>query len=167
MTERLRHAAMLLLDQFKAYKESDLSHSDAHTCLVRYELWERLEEATFPKPKVVAVVQHGPRGTPGPWWIEDRRLTHPRTGSKAGGGGLLIQGSHAGPNSSRNVAQVNPYPHAGVEDDARMIAAAPELLAALQGMVEAYWRGSEDSEDGDAPTAVMDALAAIKKATTP
>lgn len=43
-------------------------------------------------------------------------------------------------------------------------AAAPVLLKALHGMVDAYWRGSEDSDDDDAPAAVKDALAAIAMA---
>lgn len=40
-----------------------------------------------------------------------------------------------------------------------------ELLAALQGMINAYWRGSEDSDDKHAPTMVKAALAAISSAT--
>lgn len=47
---------------------------------------------------------------------------------------------------------------------ARLLAAAPELLAACKAMINAYWRGSEDSDDEDAPTMVKDALAAIAKA---
>lgn len=46
----------------------------------------------------------------------------------------------------------------------RIEAAAPALLKALHGMVDAYWRGSEDSDDDDAPTAVKHALAAIAAA---
>lgn len=48
---------------------------------------------------------------------------------------------------------------------AKTAEAAPDLLAALHGMVAAYWRGSEDSDDDDAPEMVKAALAAIAKAT--
>lgn len=47
---------------------------------------------------------------------------------------------------------------------AKVFAASFEMLAALRGMIEAYWRGSEDSDDADAPSAVKAALAAIAKA---
>lgn len=67
--------------------------------------------------------------TPGPWWIEDRRLTHPTSGIKSGGGGVLIQGAPSGPDLSRNVASINPW-GGGNMDDARLIAAAPDLLEA-------------------------------------
>ncbi len=40
---------------------------------------------------------------------------------------------------------------------------AGELREALQAMVEAYWRGSEDSDDEHAPHAVKLALAALKR----
>ena len=40
-----------------------------------------------------------------------------------------------------------------------------ELLDALEGMVEAYWRGSEDSDDANAPKCVRKAFAAIARAT--
>ena len=36
--------------------------------------------------------------------------------------------------------------------------------AALKGMVDAYWRGSEDSDDDDAPAAVKAALAILAEA---
>ncbi len=49
--------------------------------------------------------------------------------------------------------------------NARLIAAAPALLEALQAMIDAYWRGSEDSSDANAPSMVKTALAAIDKAT--
>jgi hypothetical protein len=49
-------------------------------------------------------------------------------------------------------------------DLAYLIAAAPDLLAACRGMVDAYWRGSEDSADEDAPDCVKAALAAMAKA---
>ena len=39
-----------------------------------------------------------------------------------------------------------------------------ELLTALEGMLDAYWRGSEDSSDDEAPTMVKAALAAVAKA---
>ncbi len=42
--------------------------------------------------------------------------------------------------------------------------AGPQLLSALKGMIEAYWRGSEDSSDEEAPQAVKAALAAIAQA---
>lgn len=41
----------------------------------------------------------------------------------------------------------------------------PDLLGALKGMVDAYWRGSEDSDDDHAPAMVKAALAAIAKAS--
>jgi hypothetical protein len=80
--------------------------------------------------------------TPPPWRVEDRRLTHPTMGIKSGGEGLLIQAQHAGPGSSRNVATVNSYPHESVEDDARLLAAAPELLAALIEAKQELWRSA-------------------------
>lgn len=42
--------------------------------------------------------------------------------------------------------------------------AAPDLLAACKAMIDAYWRGSEDSDDEHAPSMVKEALAAISKA---
>lgn len=47
---------------------------------------------------------------------------------------------------------------------ANLIAAAPDLEKSLEGMIDAYWIGSEDSDDEHAPTMVKDAFAALKKA---
>lgn len=99
--------------------------------------------------------------TPGPWWIEDCRLTHPQTGSRSGGGGLLIQGAHCGPNSSRNVATVNSYPHSEVEGDARLIAAAPDLLYVAKLVTEV------SDILGENNMVVQLARAAVAKAAAP
>lgn len=47
----------------------------------------------------------------------------------------------------------------------RIKAQRDELLSALRGMIDAYWRGSEDSDDEHAPSMVKAALAAIAKAS--
>lgn len=67
------------------------------------------------------------RPTPGPWWVEDRRLTHPDSGIKSGGEGLLIMGTPRGEGSSFCVASVNNW-GGGNEADAELLARAPELL---------------------------------------
>lgn len=72
--------------------------------------------------------------TAGEWYVEDGRLTHPQTGAKSGGTGLRVQARFQGPDSSFNVATINGYA-GGNEDDARLIAAAKDLLAALKGVV--------------------------------
>lgn len=59
--------------------------------------------------------------TVGPWWIDDRR---PK------GGDLQIQAAHRGPGSSYCVAHLNPWE--APDANARLIAAAPEMLAALE-----------------------------------
>lgn len=51
------------------------------------------------------------------------------------------------------------------EADARLVGAARDLLAALAEMIDAYWTGSEDSEEEDAPKCILLAKAAIAKAT--
>ena len=51
-----------------------------------------------------------------------------------------------------------------VEELAGREAVALALLKALEGMVEAYWRGSEDSSDEEAPSCVTAALTAIEQA---
>ena len=58
--------------------------------------------------------------TPGPWWIDDRRVAD---------GALQVQAQHRGEGSSYCVASVNGWEVP--EANARLIAAAPELLAAL------------------------------------
>jgi hypothetical protein len=41
----LVEAAMALLEQWRAYGGSDLSHYAAHNCLVKYNLWDDLDAA--------------------------------------------------------------------------------------------------------------------------
>lgn len=48
--------------------------------------------------------------------------------------------------------------------EAQESSATPGALAALQGMVDAYWRGSVDSDDDHAPPAVKAALAVLAQA---
>jgi predicted transcriptional regulator len=67
------------------------------------------------------------RPTPGPWWVVDRRLTHPTSGIKAGGDGLLIMAAPTGEGSTYCVASINNW-GGGNEADADLIARAPELL---------------------------------------
>ena len=43
-----------------------------------------------------------------------------------------------------------------------LIASHKALVEALDGMIQAYWRGSEDSSDAQAPECVKKALAALK-----
>lgn len=51
---RLRKAITPLLEQWRSYLESDLNHECAHSRLVRYELWERLDAALNPPAAKVA-----------------------------------------------------------------------------------------------------------------
>ena len=67
-----------------------------------------------------------------------------------------------GPDYAQEIWSDEDYPTK--EGDGHLIAAAPDLLSACKGMIDAYWRGSEDSDDDDAPSMVKDALAAIAKA---
>ena len=53
---------------------------------------------------------------------------------------------------------------AEINATAKLLAASPALYAALEAMVETYWRGSEDSDDADAPECVKLALAALNAA---
>ena len=57
--------------------------------------------------------------TPGPWWIDDRRVAD---------GALQVQAQHRGEGSSYCVASVNGWEVP--EANARLIAAAPDLLEA-------------------------------------
>jgi hypothetical protein len=59
--------------------------------------------------------------TPGPWYVEDRR---------PGGGVMQVQAPYQGPGSSYCVASINYW--RDVEANARLIAAAPEMLDALK-----------------------------------
>lgn len=93
--------------------------------------------------------------TPGPWfatpgWPSGRALgVH----SKADGGVVEFHGL-AKPGSKEGQA------------NARLIVAAPELYAALNEMVEAYWIGSED-DAADPPACIKRALAALARAVSP
>lgn len=116
--------------------------------------------------------------TPGPWYVRDFRASEMRRLGWVGPsidrilitnktGTELIESG--GENAVIARIQFDNRPEElgeGSIADARLIAAAPDLLAACQGMIDAYWRGSEDSTDAKAPTMVKAALAAIKKAET-
>lgn len=57
--------------------------------------------------------------TPGPWWVDDRR---PR-------GSLQVNAKHRGEGSSYCVASMNYWEGSANEANAKLIAAAPDLLA--------------------------------------
>lgn len=63
--------------------------------------------------------------TPGPWWVE-RRI----------GDALQVNARHRGEGSSYCVASINHWEGDADKANARLIAAAPELLAALKELAE-------------------------------
>lgn len=95
--------------------------------------------------------------TPGPWRIGP----HPGNGAGTAWRQIL---SHSGPFSPALVCEA-------IEPDARLIAAAPDLLAALVdavAMMDAVARGQwnwDGSTEGQARSTAKDARAAIAKAT--
>lgn len=84
--------------------------------------------------------------TPGPWFVGFLERT-------------ICTGSENGPVLYR----VNPHPRPLSEADARLIAAAPELLEALQAMLAVY--GHDGHFHPPALAATRAARAAIAKAT--
>ena len=65
--------------------------------------------------------------TPGPWWVE-RRV----------GDALQVNARHRGEGSSYCVASVNHWEGDADRANARLIAAAPDLLAAINAMLNHY-----------------------------
>lgn len=79
--------------------------------------------------------------TPGPWWIE-RRV----------GDALQVNAEHRGKGSSYCVASVNHWEGPADLANARLIAAAPDLLAALKDLADWLAYGLNKA-DGAEPTA--------------
>lgn len=91
--------------------------------------------------------------TPGPWAVDDRR---------AKGGCLQVQAQHRGPGSSYCVAEVNFYEQP--LENASLIAAAPDLLAALEVMTDIVWQYSQSMTGDGYVDELAQARAAITKA---
>ena len=125
---------------------------------------------------------HTPQGREGEWtpgpWIAGAGLRGGPDDSPWPFGWIMAEGAPKGP---MHVAEVRGWGYLtggghgalGLDNDsavaiqvanAHLIAAAPDLAQALQGMVDAYWRGSEDSDDEHAPSMVKAAQAALSKA---
>jgi hypothetical protein len=77
-----------------------------------------------------------PDHTFGPWWVDDRREA---------GGALQVQAKHRGEGSSYCVATVNHWDQPNA--NARLIAAAPDLLEALKRLARAYVSTMESGRD--------------------
>lgn len=93
--------------------------------------------------------------TPGPWWLEKRSS-----------GGLNVQAKHRGEGSSYCVASVNFHEPPHDEANARLIAAAPELLHALELLYkEMVLSGNATSKDYGWTPAIAASQEAIRKAT--
>ena len=92
--------------------------------------------------------------TNGPWYYR-------KTAAKNSMGGIYTTSPHSTIGLIAKIAR--PFNRvAEQEANAQLIAAAPDLLAALERMVKTFRAGSQD-EDGDHP-AVAEALSAISKA---
>jgi hypothetical protein len=91
--------------------------------------------------------------TPGPWEVNGTTIETIASPSVVIGRAYDAEDSGGGVESNSEA-----------EANARLIAAAPELLAALRGLVEDY-EGAYGGNDEDAPKALTDARAAIAKAT--
>lgn len=97
--------------------------------------------------------------TPGPWLVvlsrkngAALRIEAPDSRSIAGGVGSVIRQNGIGMPACA-VGRAN----------ARLIAAAPDLLVELRNMIEVYW--GEGDGHGSPPTCIINARAAIAKAT--
>jgi hypothetical protein len=110
------------------------------------------------------VPAQGSLHTLGPWWVDDRRPS----------GVLQVQARHRGQGSSYCVASMNYHEPPHDEANARLIAAAPELLEALRELLAAQLTQMPSFEAGkDAQDAWADrrakarngAMWAIAKAT--
>jgi hypothetical protein len=154
-TEGLREAAEKLLAQFDAFRESDHSHADAHSLLVRYELWEALRLSLLTpsqshdeedaRPELPSGM--GPSDldagrsaecaggfTPGPWRLCDGDRTGFKTAS--GGASVLAPARPSDDFFILKIAEMDTnVPPAEALANARLIAAAPDLLEALQAVL--------------------------------
>ncbi|HFF2105780.1 TPA: hypothetical protein ACGBGH_004783 [Pseudomonas aeruginosa] len=95
--------------------------------------------------------------TPGPWFVNGRESYTKYVEARIGGG-LLQEVAACGPTEQQEQQEAN----------ARLIAAAPELLEALQGMIEVYGGQYNDDCLPKASTElelIQQARAAIAKAT--
>ena len=72
--------------------------------------------------------------TPGPWELHSPTDGEPKTGD----GTYCVTGWHGGV-----IAEITPKDGRNTPDNARLIAAAPELLAALKSMVDFLENGSD------------------------
>ena len=86
------------------------------------------------------------RHTPGPWFVSDRPHSYGREVSAGSPGGQVIAGGNGAPWPDLFEQQAN----------AKLIAAAPDLLAALQGVLRVADRKTDEFDA---------ARAAIAKAT--
>jgi hypothetical protein len=113
--------------------------------------------ASTPPPPIPVPVVEGERGdqarhTPGPWSIENDET---------------IVTDAPGYRPSRIVCEVLPFSSSiRTSANAHLIAAAPELLAALHEMTETYWGVADDKngDGGEPPSMVVRARAALAKA---
>jgi hypothetical protein len=96
--------------------------------------------------------------TPGPWYYV------PRLSASENHAGYLVG---CGPTPNQRIAEVIPVDQDGIKGgaNARLIAAAPEMLEALQAMVGSYVRFYGDKGLESPPGQIKKALAAIAKAT--
>lgn len=116
-------------------------------------------------PDVNASSVHSPKFTPGPWKINSSRISQTSTFE------IASESYRSGQDSACWIAQVL-QPHIHGEANAHLIAAAPDLYAALKGLRDAA--ADEAGADHDHPrysewlsamnAAMINADAALKKA---
>lgn len=97
------------------------------------------------------------RHTPGPW-----NVYHDEDGT------IWIAQKRSGAITSGVIVEINPEFSSRPEANARLIAAAPDLLDALSDLSRAYAALRKRAGYGDDPSESLDdAIAAIAKATAP